>query len=142
MREGAKLQRRGSVEKLTDTLENVARKSLSLPSLKSFSGPPRLRSPSPSPGLPQSLAQQQPQRQEYRRFRSQPCSRPATLRTPSYPSHPASSPLTSTRSSNSTHSLKLGIVQEFGHPSRHPASPVHIDDGEDREFASFLVPVD
>ena len=50
---------------------------------------------------------------------------------------------------------RLGIVQEFGHPSMHPALPVHIDDGEDClllavdeygdvgwAFASFLVPVD
>ena len=51
--------------------------------------------------------------------------------------------------------MKLGIVQEFGHPCMHPALPVHIDDGEDClllakdgyenvgwAFASFLVPVD
>jgi len=51
--------------------------------------------------------------------------------------------------------MKLGIVQEFGHPCMHPSLPVHIDDGEDClllakdiyenvgwAFASFLVPVD
>ena len=51
--------------------------------------------------------------------------------------------------------MRLGIVQEFGHPCMHPALPVHIDDGEDClllakdvyenvgwAFASFLVPVD
>lgn len=49
---------RGSVKKLTDTLENVARKSPSPSSLKRSSGPPRLGSPFPSPGLPQSFTQQ------------------------------------------------------------------------------------
>jgi len=51
--------------------------------------------------------------------------------------------------------MRLGIVQEHGHPSMHPALPVHIDDGEDClllatdvsgdlgwAFASFLVPID
>jgi hypothetical protein len=51
--------------------------------------------------------------------------------------------------------MRLGIVQEYGHPCMHPSLPVHIDDGEDclllaRDvyenvgwaFASFLVPVD
>ena len=50
-----KPQRRGSVKKLADTLENVARRSPSLHSLKRFSGPPRLGSPVPSPGLPCSV---------------------------------------------------------------------------------------
>ena len=191
-REGAKLQRRGSVKKkLADTLENVARKSPSLPSVKRFSGPPGLGSPSSSPGLPQSLAQQQQQQvqhQEYGRSRSQSHSPPATPRPPAYPTL---LPLTTTKSSNSSHpqgpdsvpvlyacevvspfylardvvyqgfgfhslevGMKLGIVQEFGHPSRHPALPVHVDDGEDClllamdihdntgwAFASFLVPI-
>ena len=190
--ERAKPQRRGSVKKkFADTLENVARKSPSLPSLKRFSGPPRLGSPSPSPGLPQSLSQQQ-QHQENARPRSRSRSRPATPRTPSYPAYPTSPPLITTKSSTSTHSqgpystpvlyaceavspfhlgrdvvyksygfhrlevgMRLGIVEEFGHPSTHPALPVHIDDGEDClllamdvydkigwAFASFLVPVD
>ena len=51
--------------------------------------------------------------------------------------------------------MRLGIVQEYGHPCTHPSLPVHIDDGEDClllamdvyqkvgwAFASFLVPVD
>ena len=98
-----KTQRRGSVKKkLADTLENVARKSPSLPSLKRFSGPPRLGSPSPSHGLPQSSAQQQ--QQGHGRSRSRSRSRPATPRTPSYPSYPTSPPLIVTSSSTSSHS--------------------------------------
>ena len=99
-----KPQRRGSVKKkFADTLENVARKSPSLPSLKRFSGPPRLGSPSPSLGLPQSASQQQ-QQQGHGRSNSRSRSRPATPRTPSYPTHPTSPPLITNNSSNSSHS--------------------------------------
>ena len=98
-----KSQRRGSVKKkFADTLENVARKSPSLPSLKRFSGPPRLGSPSP-PGLPQSSAQQQ-QQQGSGRSQSRSRSRPVTPRAPSYPSYPTSPPLIVTNSSTSSHS--------------------------------------
>ena len=51
--------------------------------------------------------------------------------------------------------MRLGVVEEHGHPCTHPTLPVHIDDGEDClllavdtygdtgwAFASFLVPVD
>ena len=96
-----KSQRRGSVKKkLADTLENVARKSPSLPSLKRFSGPPRLGSPSPSSGLPQSSTQQPGHGRSNSRSRS----RPATPRAPSYPSYPTSPPLIVTNSSTSSHS--------------------------------------
>ena len=97
-----KPQRRGSVKKkFADTLENVARKSPSLPSLKRFSGPPRLSSP-PPPGLPQSSAQQQQQGPGRSQSRSR--SRPVTPRAPSYPSYPTSPPLIVTNSSTSSHS--------------------------------------
>ena len=99
-----KPQRRGSVKKkFADTLENVARKSPSLPSLKRFSGPPRLGSPSPSPGLPHQSAHPQ-QQQGNGRSNSRTRARPATPRTPSYPTCPASPPLIVTSSSNSSHS--------------------------------------
>ena len=98
-----KSQRRGSVKKkLADTLENVARKSPSLPSLKRFSGPPRLGSP-PPPGLQQSSTQQQ-QQHWHGRSHSRSRSRPATPRAPSYPSYPISPPLIVTNSSTSSHS--------------------------------------
>jgi len=97
-----KPQRRGSVrKKFAETLESV-RKSPSLPSLKRFSGPPRLGSPSPSPGLPSSFAQQQ--HQGHGRSQSRSRSRPGTPHTPSYPSYPAPPPLIVTSSANSTHS--------------------------------------
>lgn len=179
-----KTQRRGSVKKkFTDTLESVVRRSPSLHSLKRFSGPPRLGSP--SPGLSQSSSQPH----GHRRSRSQSRSRPST---PHIPSHHTSPPLINIDSSNSSHSqgpystpvlyaceaitpfrlcrsvlyegigfhtlivgTRLGIIQEFGHPSTHPSLPVHVDDGEDClllamdghgevgwAFASFLVPVD
>jgi hypothetical protein len=103
--ERPKPQRRGSVKKkLADTLENVARRSPSLHSLKRFSGPPRLGSPSPSPALPQSLAQQQQHHQGHGRSQSRSRSRPRTPHTPSYPSYPASPPLIITNSSTSSHS--------------------------------------
>ena len=92
-----KAQRRGSVKKkLTDTLENVVKRSPSLHSLKRFSGPPRLGSPTPSPGLPQSSSQQ------HGHGRSHSCSRsrPTTPHTPSYQTHPTSSPLVNTNWSN------------------------------------------
>ena len=93
-------QRRGSVKKkFADTLENVARRSPSLHSLKRFSGPPRLGSPSPAPG---SSAQQQ--QQGHGRSNSRSRSRPATPRTPSYPAYPISPPLITTNSSTSSHS--------------------------------------
>ena len=183
-----KVQRRGSVKKkLADTLENVARRSPSLHSLKRFSGPPRLASPSPSPGLPQSSSQQQGHVRSHSRSRS----RPATPHTPSHPTY-STPPIITTSSSSSSHSqgpylapvlyacqvispfhlgrdalygeygfhtldvgMKLGILEEHGHPSTHPSLPVHVDDGEDClllamdrhgyvgwAFASFLVPVD
>ena len=187
-----KPQRRGSVKKkLADTLENVARKSPSLPTMKRFSGPPRLGSPSPSSGLSQPFTPQQQQQQAHGRSQSRSRSRPVTPRAPSYPSYPTSPPLVTTDSSTSSHSqgpystpvlyaceavspfrlgldvmyddigfhrlevgTKLGIVEEYGHPSIHPLLPVHVDDGEDClllgvdvhgnigwAFASFLVPV-
>ena len=94
-----KSQRRGSVEKFTDTLKNVAREAPSLPSLKRFSEPPRLGPPSPSPVLPQSFSQQQ--QRGHGRSRSRSRSRPATPRTPPYPTCPTSPPSTTTKSSNS-----------------------------------------
>jgi len=192
--ERPRAQRRGSVKKkFADTLENVAsvaRRSPSLHSLKRFSGPPRLGSPSPSQCSAQQ--QQQQQQQGHGRSHSRSRSRPATPRAPSYPAYPVSPPLITTDSSTSSHSqgpystpvlyaceavspfrldrdivyegvgfhrleigTRLGIVQEFGHPSTHPLLPVHVDDGEDCllfavdvhantgwAFASFLVPVD
>ena len=98
--ERPKPQRRGSVKKkLADTLENVARKSPSLHSLKRFSGPPRVASPSPS-GLSQSSSQQQ----GHGRSRSRSRSRPVTPHAPPYQTYPTSPPLITTESSNSTHS--------------------------------------
>ena len=96
-----KAQRRGSVKKkFADTLENVVKRSPSLHSLKRFSGPPRLGSPSPSPGLPQSTAQQPGHRRSHSRSRS----RPTTPFTQTHPAHPTSPPLINTNSSNSSHS--------------------------------------
>ena len=165
-----KPQKRGSIKKkFADTL-------------KWFSGPPRLGPPAPSPGLPQQ--QQQPQ-QGHGRTRSRSPSRPPTPRhtppppitthssTPSHSQGPYStSVLYACEAVSPFHldkdvlydgigfhrlevGMRLGIVQEFGHPRRHPSLPVHIDDGEDClllakdghgdvgwAFASFLVPVD
>ena len=96
-----KPQRRGSVKKkFADTLESVVRRSPSIHSLKRFSGPPRLGSPSPSSGLPQSSSQQHGHRRSGSRSRS----RPATPHTPSHPTYPTSPPLINTNSSNSSHS--------------------------------------
>ena len=96
-----KVQRRGSVKKkFTDTIENVVRRSPSLHSLKRFSGPPRLGSPAPSPGLPQSSLQQQAHGRSHSRSRS----RPGTPHIPSHPAHPTSPPLIINNSSNSSHS--------------------------------------
>lgn len=94
-----KPQRRGSVKKkLTDTLENVARRSPSLHSLKRFSGPPRLGSPSPSAGMPQ----QQGSGRSHSRSRS----RPSTPHPPSYPGPPCPTPppILTINSSTSAHS--------------------------------------
>ena len=66
-----------------------------------FSGPPRIGSPSPSRGLPQSSTQQQ---QGHGRSHSRSRSRPITPRAPSYPSHPTSPPLATAGSSSSSHS--------------------------------------
>ena len=65
-----------------------------LPTMKRFSGPPRLGSPSPSPGLSQPFT---PQQQAHGRS-------PVTPRAPSYQSYPASPPLITTDSSTSSHS--------------------------------------
>ena len=178
------------VSEVAGTRRNVRRDSLSLSSLKRFSGSSRLTSPSPSPASPRSFAQQQ--QQVHGRSRSLSRSRPATPHTPSYPTYPTSPPLTTTRSSISSGSqdaritpvlyaceaicllhpnqdalyegigfhrlevgMRLGILQEFGHPRMHPELPLYIDDGDDClllavdiyenigwAFASFLIPVD
>lgn len=99
--ERPKPQRRGSVKKkFTDTLESVVKRSPSLHSLRRFSGPPRLGSPSPSSGLQQSSSQQHGHGRSNSRSRS----RPATPHTPSNATHSTSPPIVNTNSSSSSHS--------------------------------------